>query len=175
MAEAGSVGKRQGQGAVGEGEKSSVELEISDVNPSVRRPPGGAWGEDVLPVVEWEAAAFRVVLPTDLQRILGWPTPVLRWSAIKLEAIAVRHRRDMRVVAELNVHLRNWRWVGEEPHPHEGQYRILFHGENRRWYALTVGQDRRGSYNVVTVFSGSDQGFLRNRLRHLGNVVRREE
>lgn len=169
------MGKRPGQGTVGEGEASSGELETSDVNPAARRVPNGIWNEEEMPVLDWEAAAFRVVLPADLQRILGWPTPVLRWSAVKLEAIAVRHHRDMRVAAELNVYLRNWMWVGEEPHPHEGQYRILFHGENRRWYALTVGRDRRGSYNVVTVFGGSDHGFLRNRLRHLGNVVRREK
>ena len=47
--------------------------------------------------------------------------------------------------------------------------------EELRWYAVTMGMDRNGSYNVITVFGGSDRGFLGNRLRHLKNVRRSEK
>jgi hypothetical protein len=154
---------------------SVAELQVSEVNPAARRRPGGIWCEDILPVLEWECAEHRVVLPEELQRALGLSSPVLRWSSIKYRAIAESHARDRTIVHELTRYLSNWSFIGEEPEPHAGQYRVLFHDDRGRWYALTLGIDRNGSHNVITIFGGSDSGFLRNRLRRLVNVVKREK
>lgn len=114
------------------------------------------------------------VLPQDLQHRLGddFP-PVLRWANRKYQILARKHRRDLSVIEHLSLYLAGWKYVGTESG--SDRRRVMFQDETGRWYAATVGVDETGSYNVVTVFGGSDRGFLTNRLRGMGNIVRNEE
>lgn len=61
-------------------------MEVSPYNSRARRAKGGIWNGDVLPIMEWEAAEHRMVVPEDLQRALGIDTPVL---TVGLEEIPV--------------------------------------------------------------------------------------
>lgn len=47
---------------------------------------------------------------------------------------------------------------------------MLFRDEEGRWYSLTIGE-LQGSYNVVTVFGGSDKHFLEKRLRGMEEMI----
>lgn len=135
--------------------------------------PGGIWNEDELPVLEWEAAEHRVVLPDDLQRVLGIGKPVLRWSVKKYRAVVGTHNRDLHVVHDLARYLARWEYAGEETGVHEGNWRVLVRDEIGRWYAVSIGTDATGSMNVITLVGSGTRGFLSNRLRSLKNVVER--
>lgn len=153
----------------------SGEIEINPINPKAHRIPSGVWNEDVLPVLEWEVAEHRVVLPEDLQPVLACPVPVLRWASIKYRSVVAKHERDRPVIENLDGYLNEWEWVGEETGAYIGQHRVLIQDDMQRWYTVTIGEDRNGSYNIITVFGGSDRGFLGNRKRHRKNIVRREK
>lgn len=65
--------------------------EVSRFNPDAIRGPHGIWNEDTLPVLEWEAAEYRIVLPADLQRGIGLSRPILRWESVKLHDVIDKH------------------------------------------------------------------------------------
>ncbi len=132
--------------------------------------PGGYWNEDPLPVTDWEVPAERVVLPEHLQHRLGGGVPaVLRWDEEKFNLVMSKHKRDRDVILKLTQRLDGWRYLGKERG--SPNLRALFQDEQERWYSLTVGE-LQGSYNVVTVFGGSDKRFLDKRLRGIEEVVR---
>lgn len=151
----------------------SSPLEVSPYNSNAPKVKGGVWNEDVLPVVEWEAADQRVVLTEDLQDALGIDTPVLRWDRDKYEAVAQDHNRDLPVLRDVAHYLSSWAYSGEEAN-RPGNYRILFQDETGRWCAASLGP-RHGGYAFITVFGGSKPKFLENRLGGLRDVVRREK
>ncbi len=134
--------------------------------------PGGVWNEDELPVLEWEAAEHRVVLPESLQRSLGINVPVLRWDREKYTAVAMGHHRDRHVIQNVSRYMAVWAYHGEEI-ARPGNMRVLFQDEAGRWYAASLGP-RQGEYTFITLFGGSDQGFRDNRLRGMHNVVQRD-
>lgn len=149
--------------------------EISPYNPGAARGPNGIWNEETLPVMEWEAAEHRVVVPLHLQQSLLLPTPVLRWAGIKYRVALEKHARDQRIVLELSRFLDGWQYHGLERGAYAGNGRILFPDGAGRWYALSIGPDRNGSYNVITIIGGSDAAFLANRLRGTLDIARRGE
>jgi hypothetical protein len=147
---------------------------ISPFNPDAIRGPNGIWNETTLPVVEWESPENRVVVPVYLKWRLIHPIPdVLRWDREKYTEVLRKHPRDIPVVGELTRHLQDWRYLGGEIGGRHGNQRMLFYFEER-WYAVTISvlQD---SNNVVTAFGSSEPKFLRNRLRGMHHIVRREE
>lgn len=151
----------------------SSPMEVSPYNSRARRIRGGIWNEDLLPIVEWESAEHRVVLPQDLQDALGIDTPVLRWDRAKHETVAHVHNRDLPVIRDVSYYLNMWAYYGEERN-RPRTYRILFQDEAERWYAASVGP-RQGDYTFITVFGGSKPNFLQNRLGGLRGVVKREK
>ncbi|HWV23377.1 MAG TPA: hypothetical protein VNZ58_04235 [Thermomicrobiales bacterium] len=140
-------------------------------NPDAVRGPSGIWNENILPVVEWEAAEHRVVLPSDLQHALGIATPVLRWDRSKREAVLREHLHDAAVIHAINDHLLTWTEAGSERDKPEN-HRILFTVE-RRFYAVSIGKRRDGSDSIIIVFGSSSRSFRSNRLRGMVNVVER--
>lgn len=153
----------------------SSSMEVSSYNSRARRVRGGIWNEHVLPVMEWEAAEHRVVLPRDLQDALGIDTSVLRWASKKYLSVTEKHERDLHVVRDLSCYLNDWAYFGEESDPRLGNARILFQDEINRWYAVSIGPDVSGSVDVITVSGSARKKFLQNRLGTLRNVVRKEK
>lgn len=156
------------------------DLAAASLNYRVLRVAGGVWVEHILPIVSWEAAEYRVIVPDSLYLMLGELGPVLRWPAAKLERLLSQRPRDMALAQDLSTILAMWRYVGKDMFTDvDGnviseviRYRVLsFHGG--RWYAVSVGRDKSGSDNVITVISSRDSGFLLNRLRGLRDVRER--
>lgn len=129
----------------------------SRFNPDAVRGPHGIWNEETLPVLEWEAPEYRMVVPIQLQRSLVLNVqPVLRWATKKLLDVIAKHHVEPMVVADLTRLLDGWAFHGEETGSYSGNQRILFQNDAGRWYALSVGTDRSGSYNAVTLINSSD-------------------
>lgn len=149
---------------------------VSSLNPDAVRGPNGIWNEESLPVLEWEAAVYRVVVPAQLQQslVLRVP-PVLRWSTKKYLDVMAKHHIKPEVVADLSRFLDGWAFHGEETGSYRGNQRVLFQDDGGRWYALSIGADRSGSYNAVTLISSSDPSFVGNRLRTLERIVERRK
>ena len=148
------------------------DMEVSPFNPGARREPGGVWNEHQLPVLEWEIAERRVVLPVDLQIVLQLETSVLRWRRSKYEKVAREHAQqvEQRVLLDLDHHLDRWERAGPEPGKSE-TWRVFFRVEGR-WVLVVIGRDREGSTNVVTLYSPSDNRYLVNMIAKGGYQIR---
>jgi hypothetical protein len=138
--------------------------EVSPLNPAARREVGGVWNEDNLPILEWEIAEERVVLPEDLQILLGLETPVLRWRRSKYEQVMVDHDQpiEQRARRHLSAWLSRWERAGAEPGKSE-TWRVFLR-EAGRWVVVVIGRDREGSLNLITVHSPSDKKYVPNML-----------
>jgi hypothetical protein len=148
-------------------------MEISSHNPRAHRTPGGIWNEDELPVLEWEAAEHRVVLPESLQRALGIDTPVLRWAREKRDRVAQSHGQpnERRQAENLGFYLSMWTHAGPD-RSRSATWHVFFE-EDDRGTQVILGRDGNGSVNVVTLYSPSRPNALENRIAR-GNYVRRE-
>lgn len=124
--------------------------EVSRFNPSAVRGPNGIWNEETLPVLEWEAAEYRVVLPAWLQEALGISVPVLRWSRAKRALVLTRHGDVGLRLVRLTELLNGVEWAGREPRE-AASWRIMFRDE-RRWFQAIIGEDKLGRTNMVTVY-----------------------
>lgn len=150
--------------------------EISLYNPHAVAGPHGIWNEETLPVTEWEAPECRVVIPDHLQMSLHLKVPpVLRWADAKYREVAARHARDMAIINDLTRYLDGWQFHGLETGTKAGKELILFEDEQGRWYSVSIGADRNGSYNIVTAFGSSQRAFMRRCLRDLVGVVKKGE
>jgi len=157
------------------GEGEGCPGEVSPVNSAAVRGPNGIWNEETLPVMEWEVVESRVVIPVDLQRSFKFESPaVLRISDKKLRRMNIDRPQDQHVLRELSHYLEAWRFHGEEVH-RPGNQRILIQDESGRWYAVSIGPDRNGSHNVITLIGGSDRDYFQNRLNGMRDVVEREK
>jgi hypothetical protein len=102
-----------------EDSSSSVSAgEVSRFNSAAVRGPKGIWNEHVLPIVQWEAAGHRVVVPLHLQQALGFEAPVLRWSKEKRRDVLATHRQVIEQIylADVASFLNAWMYAG----PHLG-------------------------------------------------------
>lgn len=148
-------------------------MEISPYNPRAHRLPGGIWNEDELPVLEWEAAEHRVVLPEDLQRVLKIETPVLRWARSRRERVTEMHGQPMeqRQAGNLSFYLSTWTHAGPDS-TRAATWHVFFE-EGGRGTQVVLGRDANGSMNVITLYSPSRPNALKLRIAR-GNYVRRE-
>lgn len=161
---------------------SGDERETHPLNSTVTRIPGGIWFERELPVLVWELPTYRVVVPEELVPLVGDLGPVLRWSAAKLNLMQEQRPLDAIVLHDLSQVLARWTWMGREraqrssaeSNDNDGElrYRILS-AHRGRWYAVSLGRDKAGSDNVITVIGSRDRSFLRNRLNGLDEVRER--
>lgn len=142
-------------------------------NPFVVRSPSGIWGEDILPVTEWEAAEHRVVMPLFVARLVRMNPGILRWADIKFKQVREKHARDIAAIYTLDRHVANWQFLGIERTT--GHYRLLFQDNADRWYAFTFGKDRNDSWNAISITGGSANHFLENRLRGMKEVQARKK
>ena len=148
--------------------------EISPYNARAVAGPHGIWNEETLPVTEWEAPECRVVIPGHLQMSLHLKVPaVLRWADAKYREVEARHARDMAIINDLTRYLDGWQLHGLETGAKAGKELVLFADEQGRWYSVSIGVDRNGSYNIVTAFGSSQRAFMRRCLRDLVEVVKR--
>lgn len=124
--------------------------EVSRFNPDAIRGPHGIWNEETLPVLEWEAAEYRVVVPAWLQAMLKIDFPVLRWSSAKRSRVLVEHADVAPYVANLTEMLDRIAWAGREP-GRPPTWRMMFRDEGR-WFQVVVGEDKLGRTNMITVY-----------------------
>lgn len=146
--------------------------DVSPVNPGAVRGPTGIWNEETLPVTEWESPEHRVVVPTLLQSVLNLEQSVLRWSQEKLDTITSKRPELVHIIENLDSELNGWQWIGIEKDT--GYTRVLFIGSNQRYYALTLGEDRNGSWNAITIVGSSNPGFVGNRLRGVRDIKNKD-
>jgi hypothetical protein len=133
----------------------------------------GASSVPAYPIVEWEDADHRVMLPWSLRLVLGVDEPILRWARQNRELVLAQHAVDVAIIEDIGQHLEGWAYCGSERGSSD-VWRVLFAVE-ARWYSLTLGRDATGSLNVVTIFGNSRASFLRNRLRGMESVVEKGE
>jgi hypothetical protein len=146
--------------------------EISPYNPNAVRGPNGMWNEETLPVMEWEAAEHRVVVPLHLQVALGLEVAVLRWASVKyLKVVRDHHQRiEQEQRDQIERCLDSWEWAG--PQPEKADVWRVFYQYAGRWGLMVVGRDRNGSVNVVTMLSPKNPHSLPNMIRR-GNYTQR--
>jgi len=152
---------------------SSSRFEVSPYNSQARRRSGGIWNEDTLPVMEWEDAQHRVVLPEDLQIALGIDTPVLRWARNKHTLVLSTHGQanERRQAERIEFYLSSWDYAGPDPN-RPASWHVFFEDEGRRTLVV-FGRDANGSMNMVTLYSPKRPGALKNRMSR-GNYMKRE-
>ena len=154
---------RLGRWPVCDDESLQVDkIEISSINPNAHRVPGGAWNEEELPILSWEAPEHRIVLPSDLQRLCDFDGPVLRWAKSKYQRVVEQHSQpiELLVFRDPSSHISGWLRAGPEPGRAE-RWRVFFQVEHR-WFVAVIGRDRNGSQNIVTIHSPSDRNYLPN-------------
>lgn len=123
--------------------------EVHPFNRHVRRGMSRVWNEDVIPVLEWESAEQRVVLPQELQERCSIPAPVLRFSTAKRNKMLAERPRFARHVEELESYFATYQLAGAMPAP-SNDVAVLFKEETRS-YVIVIGPDRNGSWNVASV------------------------
>lgn len=139
-------------------------METSPYNRRVHRVAEGVWNDDELPVLEWEAAEHRVVLPEDLQRVLGIDVPVLRWARAKRGRVVQTHDQpnERRRAERLSFCLSTWIHAGRD-RSKPATWHVFFE-EAGRGTPVILGRDANGSVNVITLYSPSRPNTLRNRI-----------
>ena len=105
------------------------------------------------PVLAWEDAAHRVVLPRSPRLALGVDDLILRWARQKRELVLAQHANDAEVIQDIGRHIERWSYCGFERGSSD-VWRVLF-TVKERWYSLTLGRDATGSLNSITVFGSS--------------------
>jgi len=121
--------------------------------------------------MDWEIPKKRIVLPESLEHALDPPeSPVLRWDAVKYRVVVAKHAHDLPIIDDLTIHLDQRAYVGTETVI--GNVPVLFFGRWPGWYVVSIGE-RQGGHTVISVFGGSDQRFLGNRLRGLNQPKQR--
>lgn len=139
-------------------------MEISPYNPRAHRLPGGIWNEDELPVLEWEAAEHRVVLPEDLQRVLKIETPVLRWARSKRDRVFREHGYLADLLNDPASGLARWEYAGldsrltskEDIAPF-----LVFAQRGDMWIKMVFGMSRTGSMNFVSLYGTTRERDIR--------------
>lgn len=131
----------------------SLKSEISSVNPRAHRVPGGFWNEDELPVLPWEAAEHRKVLPPSIQRWTGATFPVVR---VSLDVVRKQYEKHSDVRGWFDrFEIDEWahaRLVADERN-RKWEFVQLIHGESgEAWPLMTVmGEDSSGSFNLISM------------------------
>jgi hypothetical protein len=125
-------------------------------NPAAVQGVGGVWGEAILPVTEWEIAHRRVVVPADLQLLIGLPVPVLRVSRNVHAKQLTKHADTLAYYERLSEILGEWSFYRQkidrdgEPVPEWEVIQIVSEGKDE-WPLLTaLGIDASGSWNLIT-------------------------
>lgn len=156
----------------------SSRIEVSPYNSRARRVPGGIWNEDVLPVVEWEAAEHRVVLPEDLQHVLSIEAPVLRWARGKRERVFRERRHVTFLLDDPTSTLARWRAAGPDfrnPGEADPPPFLVFARESEMWIKAVFGLSREGSMNFISLYGTTrerDINRWRKQWHHEGMVWR---
>jgi hypothetical protein len=123
--------------------------------------PASAPDED-LPILDWEDASRRALLPTDLCAALDLPVFTLRWSAEKFAQVMRSHARDAAVIIDIEQRLQQWELAGPDD-TREGNWNVLFFAGGRM-HIFTFGIDASGSYNVVTIFGTTRQPYITRKM-----------
>jgi hypothetical protein len=118
--------------------------------------------------MEWEAPAYRVVLPENLQEALGFETSVLRWSRKKRDQTLREHPADRGVIDTLNDLLPLVSRAGIDPRPGRNESRSFFEYQGHL-YRVVMGPDRSGSVNVVSVYGTSKPSEIRRWQRDMAS------
>lgn len=137
--------------------------EESPHNPAAIRGPNGIWHEELLPVTDWEVPERRVVIPDDLQMVIGLPVPVLRVSRNIHEKQMTKHVDSRAYYERLSDILVGWScWrqkVDQRGVPLDEWEIVQFIREgSEEWPLLTaLGLDTSGSWNLITNHRKNDR------------------
>lgn len=147
--------------------------EVSPFNPTAIRGSSGIWNEYVLPILEWEDARHRVVVPAHLQHALNLDAPVLRWSRAKRRDVLAAHRQAIErfFLADVTRFLDAWTYTGPQP-GRRNTWRVFVLDE-RRWSMAVIGRDEWGSMNFITLYSPQRRSYIPNLIQR-GVYLRRK-
>jgi hypothetical protein len=102
-------------------------------------------------VAPWEDWEHRILLPASLQGVLGFASPVLRWSRVKRERCLQDHPADRDVIERIGDLLALVECAGVDPRQGRMEF-LAFFWYRARLYRVVMGHDRRGSQNMITVY-----------------------
>ncbi len=160
---------------MGDDESSqSDEIEISPINSRAHRVPGGIWNEDELPILPWEAAEHRKVVPPSIQLWTGLGIHVVRVSIDVVRKQYGKHS-DVRTWFDM-FEIDDWvygRVVVDERGRKWEIVQLIEDGSGEPWPLVTVlGEDSAGSINLVSMHR-KNRRWMRNLLAgRLGFVAR---
>lgn len=148
----------------------SMEIEISPVNPQAHRVPGGIWNEDELPVLPWEAAQHRKVLPPAMQRWIGTDAPVVRVSIDVVRKQYDKHS-DVRVWFD-KFEIDAWTYarmvVADRSRKWEFVHLIVDESGEPWPLMIVLGEDSSASINLVSMHRKNRRWMRKLALGHLG-------
>jgi hypothetical protein len=127
--------------------------EVSPNNPGAVRGPHGIWNEVELPILLWEVASQRKVIPVSVQMTVSHWSPVVRVSIDVDEKIRTKHS-DVLTLYE-GFDLESWSYVREieEIDGHRWEFvQIMGDITATPWPLMTViGRDGQGSLNLISL------------------------
>jgi hypothetical protein len=135
--------------------------EVSRFNANAIRGPNGIWNEETLPVLEWEAAEYRIVLPLDLQMGLELEQPTLRWEADKRLRAYTKHPTLASIDFTDAGFWAHWERFGPEP-TKRISWNVFFSRGGYEYIAIL--SHHHGELTFTTVFSPRPE-WLEERLR----------
>lgn len=124
------------------------------------------------PLTDWEVPEGRRRMPSDLQRIIGASSPVLRTGPNVYEKLTTRDDGARRSFFErLDELLADWRYMAPaEPEAERWQVYSLVDG---RWVLTVIGRGSDAGYNIITMYPVNDRS-MNGRLAR-GTLVKRGE
>jgi hypothetical protein len=152
----------------------SVEIEFSPINPRAHRIPGGIWNEDELPVLPWEAAEHRKVLPPSIQRWIGADVPVVR---VSLDVVRKQYEKHSDVRAWFDgFEIDAWAYarpVADKRNKKWEFVQLIYDDSGAPWPPMTVvGVDSSGRYNVISMHRKNRRWMRKLVMGHLGFMQR---
>ncbi len=83
-------------------------LEKHPCDPGVTRKPDGIWGEEELPVSDWEVPEERRIVPRDIVEIMGARSPIARVDVGTVNKQARKHRGSIQQWIAFDDMIRDW-------------------------------------------------------------------
>jgi hypothetical protein len=131
-------------------------------------------GLHLLPVLDWEIAEQRKIIPGDLQRIIGASTRILRVPAdVHEKETTGKHRLLVNMYYELSRILVNWEYWCSYPEQNKWRIMQIVEDESGKCFPLltVIGKDRNESHNLISMHRRDDSYF--KRLLDSGDLRRR--
>lgn len=127
------------------------------VNPRVRKDKNGVWGGDELPVMEWEVASERRIVPDDIVDIIGASSPVARVDVDTARKQPRKHRQTIDQWNDFDNVIRDWEWWRKQS-PEEARDSAY---ERWQFVQTIVDDDTPGGWPLLTVLEKQPDGTIK--------------